>query len=278
MTDDEKWLFAYEMLKDFHSGMVVPTKKFAYSNNGLASVPVQQTRYVDAIGGKELPPKSGVIFLDRGFYRGRDGELHRHLIKCGSNGITTTKLIWAVVRNTLLLQKLSGVSVREDAIGRTIRWYIGEICNCPIDLIVQLSDVCTYIALLLIDEHSDKTPEELKAVTPKLNFSQSRVVNRYLRSKFKESLISHDIQGMRYREDQIGLIDVLLKTPQYSQLDTNAFRKKLVEWMRVKGWLRPIHDGKENRAFEIKRKVANKIALSSSELKFRKRHPELFKN
>lgn len=277
MADDEKWQLAYEMLKDFHSGMVSPTKKFAYSEKGLTEVPVQQTRYVDAINGRELPPKSGVVFLNRGFYRGKDGELHRHPIKCGTNGCTPTKLIWAVVRNTLLLQKLSGVMVREDAVGRTIRWYIGSICACPLDLIARISEVCTYIALMLIDEHSDKTPEELKKVTPRLNFSQARVVNKYLRSKFKDLLVMHNIKCMRFREDQLGLIDSLLKTPSYSQLDTPAFRKGIVEWLRVNGWLKPI-GGKQKRADEIKNKVASGMNLSKSEMMFRNRHPKLFKD
>ena len=277
MTDDEKWQFAYEMLKDFHSGMAVPTKKFTYNENGLTDIPVQQTRYVDAIDGRELPPKSGVVFLNRGFYRGKDGELHRHPIKCGTDGCTPTKLIWAVVRNTLLLQKLSGVMVREDAVGRTIRWYIGSICNCPLDLIARISEICTYIALMLIDEHSDKTPEELKKVTPKLNFNQARVVNRYLRSKFKDLLVMHGIKRMRNREDQLGLIDALLKIPNYAQLDTPAFRKGIVEWLRVNGWLCPMV-GRQKRADKIKNMVANGIPLSGNDRKFKHDNPKLFEN
>lgn len=277
MTDDEKWLFAYEMLKDFHAGMVVPTKKFTYDNiKGNCEIPIQQRRYVKAINGQELPPNSGVLFLDEGFYRGPDGEWHKKNIKCGDNGCTATKLIWAIVRNTLLLQKLSGVFVRESAVWTTIHWYLRSISNCPLDLVQQLSEVCTWIALLLIDEHSDKTPEELKAVTPKLRFKNARVVNRKMRCEFKEQLVLKGIADMRFREEQTGLVDTLLKNGQFQTLDKPAFKNGILKWLRKKEWLKPLHGGNESRAELIKRKMETGERLTTSERVFKVRHPDLF--
>lgn len=277
MTDDEKWLFAYEMLKDFHAGMVVPTKKFTYDNiKGNCEIPIQQRRYVKAINGQELPPNSGVLFLDEGFYLGPDGEWHKKNIKCGDNGCTPTKLIWAIVRNTLLLQKLSGVFVRESAVWTTIHWYLRSISNCPLDLVQQLSEVCTWIALLLIDEHSDKTPEELKAVTPKLRFKNARVVNRKLRCEFKEQLVLKGIADMRFREEQTGLVDTMLKNRQFQTLDKPAFKNGILKWLRKKEWLKPLHGGNENRADTIKKKQNAGERLTTSERVFKIRHPDLF--
>lgn len=280
MTENEKWRFAYEMLRDFHSGMVVPTRKFTYDNlKGNCKIPIRQGQYVKAIGGQELPPNSGVIFLDEGYYTGSGDELNRHNVKCGDNGCTPTKLIWAVVRNTLLLQKLSGVFVRESAVGKTVHWYLRSICDCPLDLVQPLSEVCTWIALLLIDEHSDKTPDELKAVTPKLRFKQARVVNRGLRCEFKEQLVLHGIKDMRFREDQVSLVDTLLKNENYRKLNTPAFRKGVLRWLREKKkGLRPLHGGRENRAELIKRKKESGERLDWSEYKFIQRHPEMFQN
>lgn len=279
MTDDEKWLFAYEMLKDFHAGMVVPTKKFIYDNiKGNCEIPIQQRRYVKAINGQELPPNSGVLFLDEGFYRGPDGEWHKQNIKCGDNGCTPTKLIWAIVRNTLLLQKLSGVFVRESAVWTTIHWYLRYISKCPLDLVQQLSEVCTWIALLLIDEHSDKTPEELKAVTPKLRFKNARVVNRKMRCEFKEQLVLKGIADMRFREEQTGLVDTLLKNSQFQTLDKPAFKNGILKWLRKKEWLKPLHGGNESRAELIKHKRETGERLDKGEYNFIKRHPELFQN
>lgn len=279
MTDDEKWLFAYEMLKGFHAGMVVPTRKFTYDNiKGNCEIPIQQRRYVKAINGQELPPNSGVLFLDEGFYRGPDGEWHKKNIRCGDNGCTPTKLIWAIVRNTLLLQKLSGVFVRESAVWTTIHWYLRSISNCPLDLVQQLSEVCTWIALLLIDEHSDKTPEELKAVTPKLRFKNARVVNRKLRCEFKEQLVLKGIADMRFREEQTGLVDTLLKNRQFQTLDKPAFKNGILKWLRDKEWLKPLHGGNENRAELIKSKKEAGERLDKGEYNFIKRHPELFQN
>lgn len=279
MTDDEKWQFSYKMLKDFHSGMIVPTKKFTYDNiKGNCEIPIQQRRYVKAINGQELPPNSGVLFLDEGFYRGHDGEWHKKNIRCGDNGCTPTKLIWAIVRNTLLLQKLSGVFVRESAVWTTIHWYLRSISNCPLDLVQPLSEVCTWIALLLIDEHSDKTPEELKAVTPKLRFKNARVVNRKLRCEFKEQLVLKGIEGMRFREEQMGLVDTLLKNRQFQMLDTPAFKKGILKWLRENGWLKPLHGGNESRAELIKHKRETGERLDKGEYNFIKRHPELFQN
>lgn len=279
MTDDEKWLFAYEMLRDFHAGMVVPTRKFTYDNiTGYCEIPIQQGRYVKAIGGQELPLNSGVLFLDKGFYIGPGDVLNRRNVKCGDNGCTPTKLIWAVVRNTLLLQKLSGVFVRESAVGNTIHWYLRHICDCPLDLVQQLSEVCTWIALLLIDEHSDKTPEELKAVTPKLRFKRASIINRGLRCEFREQLVLHGIKDKRFREDQESLLDTLLKNRQFQTLDTPAFKKGILKWLRKEKWLKPLHGGRENRAELIKRKKETGERLDKSEYNFIKRHPELFQN
>ena len=279
MTDDEKWLFAYEMLRDFHAGMVVPTKKFTYDNiKGNCEIPIQQRRYVKAINGQELPPNSGVLFLDEGFYRGPDRKWHKKNIRCGDNGCTPTKLIWAVVRNTLLLHKLSGVFVRESAVWTTIHWYLRSVSNCPLDLVQPLSEVCTWIALLLIDEHSDKTPEELNAVTPKLRFKRAMVVNRNLRCEFKDQLVLCGIEGMRFREDQTGLVDTLLKNIKFQTLDTPEFKKGILKWLREKEWLKPLHGGNENRAELIKHKKETGERLDKGEYNFIKRHPELFQN
>ena len=279
MTDDEKWQFAYEMLKDFHSGMVVPTKKFAYSDNGLASIPLNRKQWIKSTLGIELPPDSGILFLDFPHYKAKDGLIHPQQVNCGNDGRTLWKLIWAIVRNTLITRRLTGMGIKEKAVNTTIRGYLRCITTCPPELCTRLAEIATWVATALIDEYSDRTVEELKKTTADgLKFKKSRVVDLELRKLAKETLVSHGIKELRWRDSQLIEIDELLEDPKFAKIEKVGFKKKLLEWLRMNGWLRPLHGGKENRAFEIKRKVANKIALSSSELKFRKRHPELFKD
>lgn len=280
MTDDtEMWQFAYKMLKDFHSGMVVPTKKFAYSDNGLATIPLNRKQWIKSTLGMELPPNSGVLFLDFPHYKAKDGLSHDKMVFCGKDGRTLWKLIWAVVRNTLMTYRLTGKGIKEKAVNTTIRGYLRCITTCPIGLRTPLAETATWVAMALIDEYSDRTVEELKKTTANgLKFKKSRVVDLELRKLAKETLLLHGIKDCRWRDSQLMEIDELLEDPKFAKIEKVGFKKKLLEWLRVNGWLRPIHGGKETRAFEIKRKVANRIALSSSELKFRKRHPELFKD
>lgn len=278
VTDDtERWQFAYEMLKDFHSGMVVPIKKFAYSENGLATVPLNRKQWIKSTLGMELPPNSGILFLDFPQYRAKDRLIHNRMMGCGNDGRTLWKLIWAVVRNTLMTHRLTGKGIKEKAVNTTIWGYLRCITTCPIELRTPLTEMATWVAMTLIDEYSDRTVEELKKTTANgLHFKKSRVVDLDLRKLAKDILVSHGIKEFRWRDSQLMEIDELLEDPKFAKVEKQGFKKKLIEWLRVNGWLRPIHGGHENRAFEIKRKVANKIALSSSELKFRKRHPELF--
>ena len=279
MTDDtEMWQFAYEMLKDFHSGMVVPTKKFAYSENGLATIPLNRKQWIDSTLGMELPPNSGVLFLDFPHYKAKDGLSHDRMVFCGKDGRTLWKLIWSVVRNTLIIRRLTGKGIKEKAVNTTIRGYLRCVTTCPIVLRTPLAEMATWVAMTLIDEYSDRSVEELKKTTANgLHFKKARVVDLELRKLAKDTLVERGIKEFRWRDSQIMEIDELLEDPKFAKVEKQGFKKKLIEWLRVKKWLRPIHGGKENRAFEIKRKVANRIALSGKERKFKHDHPELFK-
>jgi hypothetical protein len=138
--------------------------------------------------------------------------------------------------------------------------------------------MATWVAMTLIDEYSDRSVEELKKTTANgLHFKKARVVDLELRKIAKDTLVERGITEFRWRDSQIMEIDELLEDPKFAKVEKQSFKKKLIEWLRVNKWLCPIHGGKENRAFEIKRKVANKIALSGKERKVKHDHPELFK-
>ena len=279
MKDDEKWQFAYEILKDFHTGMIVPTSKFLYSDKGLATIPLNRKQWIKTTLGMELPPNSGVLFLDFPHYKAKDGLSHDRMVFCGKDGATLWKLIWAVVRNTLLIRRLTGKDIKERAVNATIRGYLRCVTTCPINLRTPLAEIAAWVAYALIDEYSGRTTEELTRTTAKdLKFKKSRVVDLELRKLAKETLISHGIKDCRWRDSQLMEIDELLEDPKFAKIEKVGFKKKLIEWLRVNKWLRPMHGGQENRAFEIKKKVANRIALSGKERKFKHDHPELFKN
>ena len=279
MLDGNRWLYAYESLVEYYSAAILPARKFEYDANGIKRIPFTNKDWVRLTNGIETPPKTGMIWLPTNVWVDRNGHLHEKLCPYGSmhgtrrlefRRVNEWAIIWSAVKNTILIKKVANIPIRETAIKDSLFYYIKDNTTCPKELHENLAEIISYIALSLIDEHCDKSVEDIAKLS---DFKPKGATDRATRKKAWDMLMAYGVEDKRTRAEQDDIIKkVLSRFPNLKPTEKNNLEKRL----RDKKALKSKNPSKTERAAEIKWKLQNKITLTGAERKFKCKFKELF--
>jgi len=279
MLDGNRWLYAYESLVEYYTSAILPTRKFEYDANGINRIPFTNKDWVRLTNGIETPPKTGMIWLPTNVWVDRNGHLHEKLCPYGSihgtrrlefRRVNEWAIIWSAVKNTILIKKIADIPVRETAIKDSLFYYIRDNTTCPKELHENLAEIISYIALSLIDEHCDKSVEDIAKLS---DFKPKGATDRATRKKAWDMLIAYGVEDKRTRAEQDDIIKkVLSRFPNLKSTEKNNLENRL----RDRKALKNKNLSKTDRVAEIKWKMHNKIALTGAERKFKCKFKELF--
>ena len=271
---EEEWFFVAEAMDAFHDNATEPTTKFQYSKDGITRIPYTNKQWLTCTG-TETPPRSGMVWLRQGrHYKAKDSLIHVMPIRYFKG--YEWKIVWSMVRNTLLCKKLAGVDVRLEAIKETIFYYLKDFTDCPLNLLTRVSNAMAFSAMILIDAWADSKADEIGDLSKK--YATSRGATDYeCRKALRSMLKSHGIGNLRTRKQQESLIDKLLGMPKFNHLTHSTIKDSLLLWLRREGLLKPAYGKPECRVEEIKQKQEAKIPLTSAERKYKFKHKDLFK-
>lgn len=279
MLDGNRWLYAYESLVEYYTAAILPARKFEYDSNGIKRIPFTNKDWVRLTNGIETPPKTGMIWLPTNVWVDRNGHLHEKLCPYGSmhgsrrlefRRVNEWAIVWSAVKNTILIKKVANMPIHETAIKDSLFYYIKDNTTCPKELHEDLAEIISYIALSLIDEHCDKSVEDIAKLS---DFKPKGATDRATRKKAWDMLMAYGVEDKRTRAEQDDIIKkVLSKFPNLKPTEKNNLEKRL----RDKKVLKSKNPSKTERATEIKWKLQNKIALTSAERKFKCKFKELF--
>lgn len=268
----EEWLSVAESLDIFLEEAAEPPTKFEYSPEGIKRIPYTNKQWVNYTG-TETPPNAGMVWLKPGrHYRAKDSLIHIMPIKYYRG--FEWRLIWCMVRNTLLCKKLAGVSVRLEAVKDTLAFYLKDYTDCPLSLIERVSSVVGFTAMTIIDSHVNCTPKELAGLESKYTTSRG-AVDYECRQDLWNMLQTHGIGSLRTRKRQEALIDKILSLPKFSHLSKNI-KASLLFRLRRNNLLKPDTDKVKDRVSDIKLKQLSNIPLTASDRQYVHRHKDLF--
>jgi hypothetical protein len=270
---EEEWFFVAEAMDIFHDNADEPPAQFQYDKDGITRIPYTNKQWLTCTG-METPPRTGLVWLRQGIhYRAKDRLIHVMPIKYYKG--FEWKIVWCMVKNTILCSKIAGVGVRLEAIKDTIFYYIKDFTDCPLNLVPRVSNAIAFSAMIIIDAWSVKKAEDIGSIQKK--YATTRGATDYeCRNALWKMLKSHGIGDLRTRKQQESLIDKIIGMPKFDHLSATLKQSILLRLRREK-LLKPAYGKPESRVNEIKQKQAAKIPLTSAERKYRERHRELFK-
>lgn len=269
---EEEWFFVAEAMDAFHDNATIPTTRFQYCKDGITRIPYTNKQWLTCTG-TETPPRTGMIWLRQGIhYKAKDRLIHVMPIKYYKG--FEWKVVWSMVRNTLLCSKIANVGIRLEAVKDTILYYIKDFTDCPLNLVPRISNAMAFSAMILIDVLADSKAEEIGDINKK--YSTSRGATDYeCRNTLWKMLKSHGIGNLRTRKQQESLIDKLISMPKFDHLSA-TIKQSIILRLRRENLLKPSYGKPESRIDEIKQKQAAKIPLTSAERKFKFKHKDLF--
>ena len=267
-----EWLSVAEAMDAFQEDTIQPTSLFPYSNAGIERVPVSNKQWIEYTG-TETKPRAGLVWLKQGqHYKAKDGLIHRMLIKHYSG--YEWRIIWGMVRNTLLCKKLAGIDIRMEAIDGSVSYYLRENTDCPLDILDSVSNAVAFTAKILIDTYSDKDASEIQRLNGK--YITSRGATDYASRKALWTMLkTHGIERLTTRKQQETLIDKVLKLPKFSHIKENA-KRSILKKMWEEGILKPSRLTKTEKSAEIMQKQAVGIPLTAAARQFKARNKDLF--
>ena len=269
----EEWTSVIESMEAFLEDAVEPHKLFEYSEDGITYIPFTNKQWIQ-LTGKETPPHTGLRWLKQGqIFMDKKGYIHQSLIKCFS--ALTGRIVWAMVRNTLLCNKLANIPIHAGAVNNTIHYYLRKFTDCPLDMLDHATDVLSFVAKIHIDMFSDCTLEEVKNVNKKDRIGQG-ATDYTARESLRQMLIKRGIGRLPTRHQQEKLIDSVLSLQQFAHLKKET-KQSIIKWLWARNLLQSSHISKADRVSEIMWKQANKVALTPAERKFKCKYKELFK-
>ena len=262
---------ALESLEQYYGSCIPSARKFKYDESGVGEIPFSNKKWVETTNGVELKKEAGLLWPPTVRYMDKRGLFHRRLRRY-SNGIEWL-VIWATVRNTLALSKAAGMTVQEKAIYTTITKYVRDETNCPLPIIGRLSETMSYIALALIDEHSDKAVDEIATLSV---HRPKGATDKEIRKRMYATLRMNGISNCRTRAEQEAVIDkVLGYFPNLKDTARDNIHRYLRSHRMLRNKFRKFYN-EEERASEIKNKMESGIALTGAERYFKCTHKELF--
>lgn len=269
---EHEWLTLVESMEVFLESAVEPHKRFEYNEDGITAIPYTNKQWVQ-LTGKETSPHTGLLWLKPGkVFKDRKGYVHQSLIRCCS--ILSGRIVWAMVRNTLLCSKMSNIPIHLSAVNNTIHYYIQNYTDCPLHLINRVTDTLSLVAKVHIDLFSDCTPDDIKTINKKDRMGQG-ATDYIARENLRQMLIKRGIGRLHTREQQEQLIDAVLSLDTFAHLKKET-KKSILQWLWTRNLLQSSHPSKTDRVSAIKWKQANKVALTPAERKFKCKYKELF--
>jgi hypothetical protein len=268
----DEWLSVAESLEIFLEEAAEPHSRFEYKPDGIKRIPYTNKQWVNYTG-TETPPNAGMVWLKPGkHYKAKDRLIHVMPIKYYRG--YEWRIIWCMVRNTLLCKLLASVSVRLEAVKDTIAYYLKDYTDCPISLIERVSSAIGFTAMTVIDSHAECTASELAGIESRYATTRG-AVDYECRQDLWNMLKNHGIGSLRTRKQQEALIDKILLLPKFSHLSKNI-KGALLFRLRRNHLLKPNYDKIKDRVSDIKLKQLSNIPLTASDRQYVHRHKELF--
>lgn len=268
------WSDAAERLELLIDSLAEPKIKFQYEDDGVERIPYTNKQWITRTG-KETQPGTGLIWLKEGSpYKAKDRLIHQKPIKY-YNGFEL-KIVSCMYKNTLLCKALGGIGVRMSAVKDTVTYYLKDYTDCPLSVIKRIAEPLAFTAMILIDNYSGHTADELREIDVK--YATSRGATDYAsREALWKMLKSHGIENLPTRKQQENLIDKLLTLQKFAHLKKTT-KTSIIKSLWAQGRLQPTYAKKSDRADEIKEKQAKGIPLTTADRKFKSLHRNLFKN
>lgn len=268
----EEWLSVAESLEVYLEEAAQPSARYEYKPDGIKRIPFTNKQWI-SFTGTETPPGSGLVWLKPGnHYRAKDRLIH--VIPYKYYRGFEWRIIWCMVRNTLLCKQLASVYVRLEAVKDTIAFYLKDYTDCPLNLIERVSSAIGFTAMTIIDSHSECTAEDLAGIESKYATTRG-AVDYECRQDLWKMLKNHGIGSLRTRKQQEALIDKVLTLPKFAHLSNNT-KTSLLFRLRRNHLLKPDTDKIKDRVSDIKLKQLSNIPLTASDRQYVHRHKDLF--
>lgn len=267
-----EWLGLAQYLEIYLEEVQTPHTRFGYSPDGIKRIPYTNKQWISYIG-TETPPHVGMVWLKPGLhYRAKDRLDHIMPIRY-YRGLEW-RIVWCMVKNTLLCKKLASADVKLEAIKDTIRFYLKDYTDCPIVLIDRVSDAIGFVAMIELDSRADCTVEEIGNMDSKYSTTRG-AIDYACRNDLWTMLTNHGIGALRTRKQQEALIDRILTLPKFSHLH-KGIKASILFRLRRNNLLKPDVDKISDRVADIQLKQLSNTPLTPADRQYIHRHKDLF--